>query len=167
MQSIFGPLCNMSRLVTKPTKWLCTQRRLGSAWASAQSDQQSSLCAQWVAKDPSFLHADSEETDLSLGWAHMPFCWFCHEASHMVWIANTINVLDPKSSFYILACGRSWVRSSGPATFFRWDWSWTHFYDHSLQLIQVGQLSVTGERMCTWYWLTTLWSLPAGTVWLG
>ena len=33
-----------------------------SAWASAQFDQ-SSLCAQWVAKDPSFLHADSEASD--------------------------------------------------------------------------------------------------------
>ena len=32
----------MSRFMTKPTKWLCTQRRLRSAWASAQSDQ--SLC---------------------------------------------------------------------------------------------------------------------------
>ena len=30
------------RIVTKPTKWLCTQQRLRSAWASAQSDQ--SLC---------------------------------------------------------------------------------------------------------------------------
>ena len=67
----------MSRLTTKPTKWLCAQRRLRSAWASAQSDQ-SSLCAQWVAKDPSFLHADSEDwsdradaqADLSLRWAH-------------------------------------------------------------------------------------------------
>ena len=29
----------MSRLVTKPIKWLCAQRRLRSAWASAQSDQ--------------------------------------------------------------------------------------------------------------------------------
>ena len=28
--------------MTKPTKWLCAQRRLRSAWASAQSDQ--SLC---------------------------------------------------------------------------------------------------------------------------
>ena len=28
----------LSRLVTKPTKWLCAQRRLRSAWASAQSD---------------------------------------------------------------------------------------------------------------------------------
>ena len=30
--------------------------------ASAQSDQ-SSLYAQWVAKDPSFLHADSKDSD--------------------------------------------------------------------------------------------------------
>ena len=29
----------VSRDMTKPTKWLCAQRRLGSAWASAQSDQ--------------------------------------------------------------------------------------------------------------------------------
>ena len=40
----------------------CAQRRLWSTWASAQSDQ-SSLCAQWVAKDPSFPHADSEDSD--------------------------------------------------------------------------------------------------------
>ena len=51
---------NMSRDMTKPTNWVYAQRRLRSAWASAQSDQ-SSLCAQWVAKDPSFLHADSED----------------------------------------------------------------------------------------------------------
>ena len=51
-----------SRDMTKPTKGVCAQRRLRSAWASAQSDQ-SSLCAQWVAKDPSFLHADSEDSD--------------------------------------------------------------------------------------------------------
>ena len=30
---------NMSRLITQPTKSLCAQRRLRSAWASAQSDQ--------------------------------------------------------------------------------------------------------------------------------
>ena len=32
-------LIKMSRDMTKPTKWLCAQRRLRSAWASAQSDQ--------------------------------------------------------------------------------------------------------------------------------
>ena len=29
----------MSRDMTKPTKWVCAQRKLRSAWASAQSDQ--------------------------------------------------------------------------------------------------------------------------------
>ena len=53
---------NLSHDITKPTKWLCAQRRLRSAWASVQSDQ-SSLYAQWVAKDPSFLLADSEDSD--------------------------------------------------------------------------------------------------------
>ena len=52
----------MSHDMAKPTKWVCAQQRLRSAWASTQSDQ-SSLCAQWVAKDPSFLHADSEDSD--------------------------------------------------------------------------------------------------------
>ena len=53
----------MSRLMTKPTKWSVhpakTQISLGirPVWS------ESSLCAQWVAKDPSFLHADSEDSD--------------------------------------------------------------------------------------------------------
>ena len=53
---------------------------------------ESSLCAQWVAKGHIFLHADSEDwsdwadaqADLSLRWAHMPFCWFCPEAAQML-----------------------------------------------------------------------------------
>ena len=35
------------------TMWLCAQR----VWS------ESSLCAQWVAKGPSFFHADSEDSD--------------------------------------------------------------------------------------------------------
>ena len=38
---------------------LCAHRRLRSVWACAQS----LLCGQWVAKDPNFLHADSEYSD--------------------------------------------------------------------------------------------------------
>ena len=39
---------------------------------------------------------------------------------------------------------------SRSATFFRGDWSWIIFYGHSLPpLIQEGQLSVSGKRMCT------------------
>ena len=50
------------------------------------------LYAQWVAKDPSFLHADSEECSdrvdtqakLGLRWAHMPLCWYCLELAHIL-----------------------------------------------------------------------------------
>ena len=51
------------RLMTKPNKiTVCpakTQVSLGirPVWS------ESSLCAQWVAKDPSFLHADSKDSD--------------------------------------------------------------------------------------------------------
>ena len=51
----------MSHLMTKPTKWLCAQRRLRSAWASTQSDQSSlstcrklgSLATHWVYSEDS------------------------------------------------------------------------------------------------------------------
>ena len=55
---------------------------------------ESSLCAHWVAKDPSFLRADSEDfdaqADLSFRWEHMPFSWFCHEVAHLMIIKRII-----------------------------------------------------------------------------
>ena len=75
----------MSHLMTKPTKWLGPAKTeislcIHPVWSEA------SLCAQLVAtcKDPSFLHADSEDwsdwadaqADLSLCWGHMPFVGF-------------------------------------------------------------------------------------------
>ena len=81
----------MSHLMTKPTKWMCFQQRqinLGicPVWS------ESFLFTQWIAKDPSFLHADSKDwlnwaeaqAELSLRWAHMPFCWFYHEMAHII-----------------------------------------------------------------------------------
>ena len=43
-----------------PTVSSCGQRKLWSDWADAQAD-------------------------LSLRWAHMSFCWFCHEAASKSW----------------------------------------------------------------------------------
>ena len=91
----FSNSLKLSRNMTEPTKCLCVQRRLRSAWASAQSDQ-SSLCAQWVAKDPRFLDADSEDSDqtgdLSIRWAHTHFVGFvksrfksCHILNSTKW----------------------------------------------------------------------------------
>ena len=53
---------------------------------------ESSLCAQWVAKDPRFLHADSEDSDQT---GRMPrLIWIfagrtlillgCHVGAHMI-----------------------------------------------------------------------------------
>ena len=52
---------------------MCSQRRLWSAWASAQSDQ-SLRCP----------HEECSSPELPIKrWVPMPFCWFCHEAAHM------------------------------------------------------------------------------------
>ena len=90
--------------MTKPTKWhVCptkTQISLGihPVWS------ESSLCTQWTAKDPSFLHVDSEDwsdwadaqADLSLRWAHKPFCWFCHDAAHFLKAETQYDKIVPK-----------------------------------------------------------------------
>ena len=55
---------HLNRLVTKPTKWLCAQRRLRSVWVSTQSDQ-SSLSA-WRKLGSLATHwAHSEDSDLT------------------------------------------------------------------------------------------------------
>ena len=61
--------------------WFRTLRNKNN-WAAPWQNHPPSLiivllCTQWVAKDPIFLHADSEDSaqsDLSLHWAHMPCC---------------------------------------------------------------------------------------------
>ena len=97
----------MSRLMTKPTKWpvhpVKTQISLGihPVWS------ESSLCTQWVAKDPRFLHADSEDwsdwadaqANLSPRWVHRPFCCFCHEAAQiMKWVRAQQNHVCPSKT---------------------------------------------------------------------
>ena len=104
----------MSHLMTKPTKWLCAQRRLRSAWAPAQSDQ-ILRCAQWITKDPSFLHVDSEVSDQT---GRMP---------RLIWVFP--GRTDRKR--VRLACTRPRVRSPRPAHSFVETWSWKHFYGHS------------------------------------
>ena len=79
--------------MTNPTKWLCAQLRSAKTQISLSIRpvwSESSLCAQWVAKGPKLsscgqrgLRSDwaDAQADLSLRWAHMPFCWFCHETA--------------------------------------------------------------------------------------
>ena len=87
---------NKSHDMTKPTKWLCAQRRLRSDWASAQSYQSlhcvlSGLLRIWAffmrtAKSLSRLGGCPNLYESSLG-AHS-FCWFCHVAAHKEFLVN-------------------------------------------------------------------------------
>ena len=61
--------------------------------------------------------------------------------------------------------GWSRVRSSVPATLFSEDWHGIiSTAIISLALIQVGQLSITGEKMCTFVLVYRLGSLPRNSV---
>ena len=53
----------MSRLMTKPTKWHVHPAKTHISLGIRPVWSESSLCAQWVAKGPMFLHADSEDSD--------------------------------------------------------------------------------------------------------
>ena len=87
----------LSRLVTKPTKWLSAQRRLRSAWASTQSDQ-SLRCALNGSLRTQGFFMRTVKTLIRLGgcpgWSEsslgaQSFCWFCHEVAHLPSLWNT------------------------------------------------------------------------------
>ena len=66
---------------------MCAQRRLRSAWTSAQSDQ-SFRYSHEETWDPS-LPTECRRlirlgrSDLSLCWEYRSFCWFCHAVAHL------------------------------------------------------------------------------------
>ena len=87
-----------NKMAVRPAK---TQISLGirPVWS------ESSLCAQWVTKDPSFLHADSE--DISPVWSEPSlgadsFCWFCHAVAHIRLYAHLCNFQTESFFFYYL-----------------------------------------------------------------
>ena len=81
----------MSHTMTKPTKW-----PVRPVWS------ESSQCAQWVTKDPRFLHVDIEDwsdwadaqADLSLRSAPLSFCWFCHAEANISFVLLRIMIIS-------------------------------------------------------------------------
>ena len=88
--------------MTKPLKWPVSPGKAQVSLGIRPVWSESSLYTQWVAKDPRFLHADSEDSDQTDSensdqtgqmprhahcWAHMPFCWFCHAVAPVSFIA--------------------------------------------------------------------------------
>ena len=84
---------NLSRLMTKPTKWPVysakTQVSLGIPpfWsASSLSAWRSSRYFHRVPSEDWLDWADAQ-ADLSLCWVHNSFCWFCHGAAQ-IWLQS-------------------------------------------------------------------------------
>ena len=87
----------------RPRKWaaswqnqqngMCAKQRLRSAWPSAQSDQSllsawrklGFLATHWAHSEDRSHQADAQ-ADLSLYWAHVPFCRFCRALAHLKFI---------------------------------------------------------------------------------
>ena len=101
----------MSRNTTKPIKWPVCPVKIQISLGICPIWSESSLCAQWVAKDPRFLHADSEDSDQT---GRMPrLIWVfarrtCHftavpqykeQSSHKLWGKTSATMLLRKTPF--------------------------------------------------------------------
>ena len=71
---VFAVRLKKARILSYP---LSAQRTLWSDWADAQAD-------------------------LSLRWAHMPLCWFCHKVAHFV----TGNIMRPINFHNVNICNQ-------------------------------------------------------------
>ena len=102
----------MSCSMTKPTKWLVHLAKTLISLCICAVWSESSLCAQWVATDPRFLHGDSEDSDLwsdwadaqadlSLRWVHRSFCLFCHAAAHKTVLRTWFYLLEKTNIKYV------------------------------------------------------------------
>ena len=66
----------MTKIATNPLGWQ-------SQWTMMRFSLYERLWSDW---------ADAQ-ADLSLRWAHFPFCWFCHEVAHLVFTSKKVNIL--------------------------------------------------------------------------
>ena len=87
----FVIITDPSHHVTKPTKLHVrpakTQISLGirPVWSESSLSacrKLGSLATHWAHSEDWSDWADAQ-AGLSLRWAHMPFCWFCHEAANL------------------------------------------------------------------------------------
>ena len=68
----------------------------------------------WVLSYPLSATEDSDQTDaqgdLSLHWAHISFCWFCHEAAHIFIMDRKTGIdISPTMSLVLIQMNEIWV----------------------------------------------------------
>ena len=111
--TLAGSIIQMSRDMTKPTKWLCAQRRLRSAWASSQSAL-SLRCPHKKPWDLNYtlsahrrLGSDwvDAQADPSLCWVHTHFVGFV-----MMWLKYPVNLLLTQTALIFRPSACFWVQ---------------------------------------------------------
>ena len=117
---------DLSHDMTKETKWVCAQQRqislgIRPVWS------ESSLCAQWVAKTPSFLHADSE--DWSAGMTRLIWVFAGRTCHSVLAVQLFIKCLMIWATTWQKCPG--WSESSPGAHIFYW---FCHVVAHLLNL---------------------------------
>ena len=104
----------MIRDLTKPTKWVCAQRRLRSAWASAQSDQSS-------------LSAWRKLESLAIHWAHCEDSDQTGRMPRLMWVfagrTVILLVLSCRGSNAFLTKKKSWMTWNLERIVLNWDLS--------------------------------------------
>ena len=102
---IYEPPHDKNKMSVRPAK---TQISLGIRLVWSES----SLCAQLVDKDTTFLHADSKDSDQtgrcpglsdSLLCVHS-FCWFCHVTAHLLTLhfSSPESIKNRNDTFYLV-----------------------------------------------------------------
>ena len=88
------PNPHLSHPMTKPTKWPVCPVKTQISLVIRPVWSESSLCTQWVAKDPNVSSCVQQRLIRLGGWPgwsepllgaqHRSFCWFCHAAAHFI-----------------------------------------------------------------------------------
>ena len=75
----------MSRSMTKPTKWPVrpAKTQISLSICSLRCPHEEALGLELPIDRTAMTQIRSTQTDLSLCWAHMSFCWFCHAAAQI------------------------------------------------------------------------------------
>ena len=79
------PTSTLNRLMTKPANWHVRPAKTQISLGIRPVWSESSLRAQWIGLKLSSCGQRRLDSDqlLSLRWAYMPVCWFCHDAAHL------------------------------------------------------------------------------------
>ena len=96
---------------------LCTQRRLRSAWAFAQSDQNLRCALNGYPRTQCFFRWTAKTVIRLGGCPGWSFCWFYHAAAHLILVHNIwkgplnmmpgINLVNVNISVYSSYCQNS------------------------------------------------------------